>query len=111
MYIIVIFVCYLVYHLNSSFAKKISMTLLSQITIVICSIQNSDGPKLISELLFLSQEAAGPQDKLPPERAGTKKLGPPTSDSQDPREKLQHLAPMEKKRNHKNGRISPMAMT
>ena len=68
--------------------KKISMTLLSEIMIVICSIQNSDRPKLISELLFLSQEAAG-----------TKKLGPPTSDSQDPTGKLQHLAPMEKKRN------------
>ena len=81
--------------------KKISMTLLSQIMIVICSIQNSDGPKLISELLFLSQEAAGPQDKLPPERAGTKKLGPLTSDSQDPRGKLQDLAPLEKKRIHR----------
>ena len=77
------------------------MTLLSQSMIVICNIQNSDGPKLISELLFLSQEAAGPQDKLPPERAGTKKLGPRTSGSQDPREKLQHLSPMEKKRNQR----------
>ena len=37
------------------YAKKISVTLLSVIMRVICSIQNSDVPKLISELLFLNE--------------------------------------------------------
>ena len=62
MYIIVIF--FMLFGILSEFKfceKKISMTLLSVIMIVICSIQNSDGPNMISELLFLSQEAAGPK--------------------------------------------------
>ena len=101
MYIIVIFVCYLVYHLKSSFAKKISMTLLFQNMIVKCSIQNSDGPKLISELLFLSQEAAGPKTSCLLRELGLRSRDHQLLISQDPRGKLQHLAPMEKKRDHR----------
>ena len=103
------------------FCKKMSMTLLSEIMILICSIQNSDGPKLISELLFLSQEAAGPKTSCLLRELGLRSwdhqllivstLQGSSSTwhqwrrsgikSQDPREKLQLLAPMEKKRNHR----------